>query len=102
MLPTTACLVVVSKSLVADTEEVVEVVLLRSVEFAFSQIVGIHQTLLQQTGGFRVFLLANELLGQFHPCQLILCRYLAFAALPGMERVAIDERHGLAVASQEI
>ena len=62
---------------------------------------GIVEALLQKPYSLcRLRIVGQQFLCLFYAANLILRRHLAFAALPRVELVGVELRHGLLVASQ--
>ena len=113
---------------VSEAEEVVEIVLLCAVEFAFAEVMRIFQALVQQLDSMlnplRVCRLLSSLFARslfctlcalcllcalceqafrlLHPADLILRRHFSFASFPGVELVGVELVHGLFVAADLI
>ena len=110
LLPALTGLRGLSQTVVGHAEEVVEVVLLGTIELALAKMVGIDEALLQQADGPLEFfgglrrsgVLREFTLCQLHAADLILGRHLAFATLPGMEHMGIEFRHRLLIAAKLI
>lgn len=59
-------------------------------QLAFAEMMRIGEALFEQAHGVGMSPFGYGLLCQFHACKLILCRHLAFAALPGVEYVGVE------------
>ena len=75
--------------LVTQSEQIVEVILLRAVQFPFAQMVWVLKTFIEKLDGFVISAFGDGEFGQFYAGRLILSRDLAFATLPGMELMVV-------------
>ena len=81
----------------ADTEQIVEIVLLCAIQLPFAKVMGIFETLLQQYYGIVVTPVGDGLFGQLDARGLILHRYLTLATFPWVEPVGIELCYGLLI-----
>ena len=85
------------------SEEVEEVVILRTIELAFAQMVREHEAFLQELLGTSIlWVLQQQLLGNLQTTHLILPTHLAFAAFPRMEDAVVDDFLRFLIATQHI
>src|SRR5574344_433434 len=96
--PTGSRLLLLVFSLISTAHEIIEVILLCIKELALTKVMGIDEALAQQLDGILVTLFSDGYLCQLHTSILILRRHFAFAALPGMENVAVKEFFGFRIA----
>ena len=89
--------------MMADSDEIVEVVVLCSVEFSFAQMRGEGETFGEQTDcGVEVGTTGYELLGLFQTTELVLAAYFALTAFPRMEDVCVEHLLCFSIATELI
>ena len=71
-------------------------------QFAFSEMMWVDETLLQEVDGLVVVLRVHGTFGELQSSELVLCRNLTFTSLPWVEDMGVDGSYGTLVLSCSI